>query len=119
MDINYLKSSGVNIDNSLDLLGDIETYNEILNDFYDEISEKLKTLGIYKENGDMENYCILVHSLKSDCKYLGFDKLSDICYIHQVKSEENNLKYIDDEFNNLINEFNKIVSIVKKYLDSI
>lgn len=119
MDINYLKTNGINIDNSLELLGDIETYNEILNDFYDEISDKLKMLENYKENDDMENYCILVHSLKSDCKYLGFDNLSDMCYIHQLKSEENNLEYIDTEFGNLINEFNKIVYIVKKYLDII
>ena len=119
MDINYLKSCGVNIDNSLKLLGDIETYNEILNDFYSEIKEKLTDLENYKNNSDMENYSILVHSLKSDCKYLGFDKLSDICYTHQIKSEENNIKYINDEFNSLFIEANKIINIVEKYLEFI
>ena len=34
MEINKLKDFGIDIDNALELLGDVETYNEILNDFY-------------------------------------------------------------------------------------
>ena len=37
----------------------------------------------------MSDYAIEVHSLKSDCKYLGFMKLADISYQHELKSKEN------------------------------
>lgn len=114
----FLKENGIDIDKSLELLGDIETYNEILNDFYSEINEKLTNLENYKNDNDMENYSILVHSLKGECKYLGFNTLADICYNHQLKSEENDNKYIDNDFVNLINEANKIIDIVKKYLEN-
>lgn len=119
MDVSYLKENNIDIDKSLEILGDIETYNEILNDFYDELEEKLINLENYKNESDMENYSILVHALKGECKYLGFNDLADICYNHQLKSEEDNTKYINDGFKILITEANKIKEIVKKYLESI
>ena len=33
----------------------------------------------------MSNYAILVHSLKSDAKYLGFTKLAELAYNHELK----------------------------------
>ena len=119
MDINYLKENGIDIDNSLEILGDIETYNEILNDFYGELGDKLTNLEIYKNESDMENYSILVHALKGECKYLGINDLADICYNHQLKAEENNINYINDNFNELIDNANKVKEIVKKYIENI
>lgn len=112
----FLKDFGVDIEKSLELLGDIETYNEILNDFYDELDEKITNLENYKNDNDMENYSILVHALKGECKYLGFNELADICYTHQLKSEENDINYINDNFEELINKINEIKGIVEKYL---
>ena len=112
----FLKDFGVDIEKSLELLGDIEIYNEILNDFYDELDEKITNLENYKNDNDMENYSILVHALKGECKYLGFNELADICYTHQLKSEENDINYINDNFEELINKINEIKGIVEKYL---
>lgn len=112
----FLKDFGVDIEKSLELLGDIETYNEILNDFYDELDEKITNLENYKNDNDMENYSILVHALKGECKYLSFNELADICYTHQLKSEENDINYINDNFEELINKINEIKGIVEKYL---
>jgi len=116
MSIDYLKNNGIDIDKSLEILGDIDTYNEILNDFYEELDEKILNLENYKNDSDMENYSILVHALKGECKYLGFNVLADICYEHQVKGEENNISYVNDDFFRLINEANRIKDIVKNYL---
>ena len=41
-DENFLRSRGVDIDKSLELFGDIETYNLTLNDFLGAISEKIE-----------------------------------------------------------------------------
>lgn len=116
INMEFLREFGIDIDKSLELLGDIETYNEILNDFYSELDEKITNLRNYKNDNDMENYSILVHALKGECKYLGFNNLADICYLHQLKSEENNINYINDNFEELLNETNKIKDIVAKYL---
>ena len=78
MDVNILIQGGVDINSALELLGDMDTYNETLQDFLSEIDNKLAKIKEYKEAQDMENYAILVHSLKSDSKYLGFVKLADL-----------------------------------------
>ena len=65
----------------------------------------------------MENYSIEVHALKSDSKYLGFTKLAELALNHQLKSEENDSDFINNNYEELINETNKIIEITKNYLE--
>ena len=114
-DVNILKNGGVNIDKSLELFGDMETYDETLNDFLAEIDDKLANIKKYKEIGDMANYAILVHSLKSDAKYFGFEKLAELAYDHELKSKANDMYYVTDHYDELMTEANRILNIVKVY----
>ena len=113
--IEYLKSMGVNIDASLELLGDVETYNETLDEFNSGIKEKIINLKKYMETGDIENYTILVHSLKSDCKYLGFVELANMAYEHELKGKAKDIQYIKDNFEILCKEIFKVMFIISKY----
>ena len=115
-DVNLLISNGVNIEKSLELFGDMETYNDTLHDFLNEVEGKLAKIKAYKENGDMANYAILVHSLKSDSKYFGFEKLAELAYNHEMESKANNMYYITDHFDELMMEANRIVALVKQYM---
>ncbi len=63
-DKSFLIENGIKLKESLDLFGDMETYNEALRDFNVNILEKLNELMRCKEVSDMPNYSILVHSLK-------------------------------------------------------
>ena len=65
----------------------------------------------------MPNYAILVHAMKSDSKYLGFTKLAELSYNHEMKSKENDLDYINSNYDELITEANRIINIVKSYLN--
>lgn len=116
MDINYLKSNGIDVDAGIELLGDIEMYNDTLNDFMEEQENRMNNIEKYKSDGDMENYSILVHALKGDSKYLGFTKLAELALNHQLKSQDNDLDYINDHYDELITEVNRIQDIIKKYL---
>ena len=115
-DINLLTENGVNVEKGIELLGDIDTYNEVLEDFLIEAEEKMSNIITCREQGDMENYAILVHSLKSDSKYFGFDKLADTSYQHELESKNNNIDFINSNFNELNIEFNRILNLVKTYL---
>ena len=77
----YLRENNVDLDKALQLLGDIEMYNMTISDFYQELPEKWQRIIDNKDNHNMKDYAIDVHSLKSDCKYLGFMKLADIAYL--------------------------------------
>ena len=115
-DVNILKNNGVNVDKSLELFGDMATYDDTLKDFLTEIDDKLAKIKLFKEQGDMANYAILVHSLKSDSKYFGFDKLAELSYNHEMESKANNLYYVTDHYDELMTEANRILAVVKQYM---
>ena len=114
-DVNILKDNGVNVEKSLELFGDMDTYNETLETFLNEIDEKISNIKKYKEIADMANYAILVHSLKSDAKYFGFDKLAELAYNHELESKANHIYYVYDNFDELMNETDRILNIVRQY----
>ena len=111
-----LTDNGVNLEKSLELFGDMNTYNESLNDFLNDVENKMANIKKYKENGDMANYAILVHSLKSDSKYFGFEKLADIALNHEKESKANNMYYVSLHYDELEEEARRIIDIVKTYL---
>lgn len=115
-DVNILKNNGVNIEKSLELFGDMDTYNETLETFLTEANEKINNIKKYKEIADMANYAILVHSLKSDAKYFGFDKLAELSYNHELESKANHIYYIYDHFDELMDEADRILNLVRQYL---
>lgn len=115
-DVNFLINNGVNVQKSLELFGDMETYNDTLETFLTDVEDKLSKIKTYKEIADMANYAILVHSLKSDARYFGFEKLADLAYQHEMESKSNNMYYVTDHFDELMAEANRIVHLVKQYL---
>lgn len=115
--IDLLINNGINVNGSLDLLGDIDTYNDILKEFFNEANEKLAKINEYKNKNDMSNYAISVHSLKSDAKYLGFTKLAELAYNHEIESKNNNIDYINEHYEELISEAKNIIKIVNEYFN--
>lgn len=116
-DVNLLINNGVNIKKSMELFGDMATYDDTLQDFLNDVENKLSDIKKYKEISDMSNYAILVHSLKSDSKYFGFDKLAELSYQHEMESKKNNVYYVVEHYEELITEANRIIALVKKYLN--
>ena len=115
-DVNILKNNGVNVEKSLEIFVDMEMYDESLGDFLGEIGTKLEKIKNFKEASDMPNYAILAHSLKSDAKYFGFENLAEMAYNHELKSKENNIAYVFDNYDSLITETERMVDIVRRYL---
>ena len=116
MDINILKNNGVDVDAGLELLGDMDMYNETLNDFLTEQSTRLSDIQKYHDENDMKNYAILVHAMKSDSKYLGFTKLAELSLDHQLKAQDNDLNYVMEHYDELMEEANRITELVQQYL---
>ena len=115
-DKSILIEGGVDLDKSLELLEDMEVYDETLDDFLNLIDEKIKALKDYKEKKDYENYIISVHSLKSDGRYLGFTKLADMAMAHEMECKDGNVDYVNEHFDELMTELNRIIEVAKRYL---
>ena len=113
----FLEANGIDVKAGLELLGDISMYNETMAMFIEENEKRLPMLYEYKESNDMDNYAILVHAIKSDCKYLGITELADLSYEHELKSKDKDIEYINSNFDTYISLVEDYVTICKSYLD--
>lgn len=114
--IDFLEKNGVDIKSSLEFFGDIESYNETVKDYLESVNTKLQQLIKFLQARDLPNYSIYVHSLKSDSKYYGFNKLADMAYNHELKSKEGDLEYVNAHFNELASEANNTITLLKEYI---
>ena len=89
-------------------------YDEILGDFLN--AGTIDKLMKFKETMDMPNYSIVVHNLKGECMYLGIEKLAHMAFEHQMKSEANDINYINTNFEILIAELRRVNTVAKAYL---
>ncbi len=113
--LNFLKRYGVDVETGIQNTMDEETYNEILDDFFNEIPNNINRLGNFKVQGDMANYAILVHSLKSNARTLGFGAFGEICYKHEMESKAGNTSFINSDFNNLVTSAQNVYAIIRAY----
>lgn len=109
----YLRSNGVMIDKALETLGDMNVYEVTLKDFLQSIDARWENVKKYKESGDLENYSSELRSIKSDCKYLGFTKLANTCFLHELKSKDGDKEYIAKHFVDLEAAYNVALKIMK------
>lgn len=116
-DVKILTVHGVDVAKGLELLGDMDMYNSILSDFLNNYQDRMAKIEEYKTICDMPNYAIEVHSLKSDSKYLGFTRLAEIAYQHELSSKNGDLNSVTANYQNLISEANRIYEVAKLYME--
>ena len=116
--VEFLKKNSVDVDASLEFWGNMESYNENLLEFKESLNSKLANLEYYKNSNDWENYGILAHSMKSEAKYLGFMKDSEVFLEHEIKGKEGNGEFIKNNFKNLEDTVTKIISLLVEYFNN-
>ena len=113
--INFLKQNGVDVDKGIENTMDFETYDELLLDFIETFPTEVNKFNGFKLAGDMVNYEIIVHALKSNCRTLGFMSTGEMFYQHELASKQNDVSYVNEHYNELINEVNRVYRILTSY----
>ena len=113
--LNFLKQNGVDVDKGIENTMDFETYNELLIDFSQTFPEDVNKFNQFKLAGDLVNYEIIVHALKSNCRTLGFTSSGEMFYQHELASKRNDMDYINLHYNELITEANRVYNILNTY----
>lgn len=111
-----LMEEGINVEKSLELFGDLDTYNDSLLTFLNQIEDRIKNLKKYKEISDMASYQIEVHALKSDSSYFGFQKLEKIALKQEENSHKNNMFYVMEHYDELEEEVIRVIGLLQDYL---
>lgn len=114
-DTKFLEQFGVDVEKSLELFGDMETYNQMLEEFLMQAEKKLDEAKKYKDASDLTNYEVIVHSLKSDFKYFGAFSVADEFYKHEMAAKNGDLTFIRSDFDNLIKNGLNMINVFKKY----
>ena len=112
---NYLIQNGVDVNKGIENTMDFETYNEILLDFCNTFPQDVNKFNQYKAAGDMVNYEIIVHALKSNCRTLGFTSTGEMFYQHELASKKNDINYVNEHYNELITEVKRVYNILMTY----
>ncbi len=115
-DISYLKEQGFDVDHGIELLSDLDTYEMTLEGFLEESETRIPKMEQFKQAKDAANYAILAHAMKSDAKYLGIMTLADLALQHEMAGKENRMDYIEEHYQELMNEVEKDIAIIKNYL---
>ena len=115
MKLNFLKQNGVDVDKGIENTMDFETYDEILLEFCDTFPQEVNKFNAYKLASDMVNYEVIVHALKSNCRTLGFMNTGEMFYQHELASKQNDINYVNEHYNELINEVNRVYAILTRY----
>ena len=112
---NFLIQNGVDVDKGIENTMDFETYDELLLDFCDTFPQEVQKFNNFKLSGDMVNYEIIVHALKSNCRTLGFISAGEMFYQHELASKQNDINYVNEHYNELVNEVNRVYRILTNY----
>ena len=111
----FLRQNGVDVDKGIENTMDFQTYDEILLGFCDEFPQEVNKFNAFKLSGDMINYEIIVHALKSNCRTLGFMNTGEMFYQHELASKQNDINYVNQHYDELINEVNRVYKILVNY----
>ena len=114
----YLESCGCNVEKALESLGDMETFDIAAEEFVAEFENNINKIKNAKEANDMNNYAIETHGLKSNARYMGFEELGEMSYQHEMAGKENNVEFVNTNYDSLISEANKVNEILKNYMNS-
>ena len=95
-----------------------ELYIMILRTYSDEYEERTAKLREYYEQNDIQNYRILVHSLKSNSLNIGAKALSEEALKHETAAKANDIKTISDGLEHLLESYKAVTEEVRTMLES-
>ena len=95
----------------------VEFYREILQTFLE--SPSAMELRRYYEASDFENYRIKIHAMKANLANIGAMTVSDMAKrLELALKNENNVSYVQENHDEFMTAYERVVSEVKTYIES-
>ncbi|MCR5322804.1 MAG: response regulator [Lachnospiraceae bacterium] len=102
---NIKKSGIIDIDKGIENSGSIRGYLPILKIFYDSIEEKAGEIERYLNDGDLKNYTIKVHALKSSARIIGATEFGEEAQVLENAGKSNDIDYIREHQKGFMNKY--------------
>ena len=109
LSLDKLRALGLNVDAALVYTcNDEDFYMELLTDYAESAADKCHDLSSYLENGDIKNYEILVHSLKSASKTVGADGVSEQARALEEASRNKDMSFVNEHHGAFVESFTSL-----------
>lgn len=109
MDLESLKSIGINIEDGLAYCAeDEEFYGEMIEEYIAEKDGRAKELAESFDQGDWDRYRIAAHSVKSTSRMIGADELSETAREMEQAAKDNNEEMLLTEHALFLSEYIKL-----------
>ena len=112
-----LEKAGIHTKSGLQYcLNDTAFYDELLLKFAADADQKLEEIDGFFSQKDWENYCIMVHALKSTARMTGADALSDLAKALEDAAKKADAEYIGAHHEELLKKYREMVQNIRDIL---
>ncbi len=108
------ETEGIDTDQGILNCGSAESYLSVLKTFYKTAKSKADEIESLHESGDVENYTIKVHALKSSARIIGAAKLSDMAKTLEEAGKAGDTDTIDRDTDALLEKYRSLYEDLNK-----
>ena len=94
-----------------------DTYINILRTYYKDLQVALQRIEYEKSNGDIKNFVVDVHGVKSSSAGVGAMELSELAKELEMAGKEQRFDYIEANYHNFIVKAEDMINNIKKFFN--
>lgn len=113
VDLGFLDDNGISTDDGMSYTGGKDKYISALQRYFRGYEANRKAVEGFLSSGDIENYGIKVHSLKSNSRMIGARELSDAFEELELAAAENNTALIQEKTGEVLSMYEKVTDIIR------
>lgn len=110
-----LRNSRIDVSKALEYTGDAEKYVNALERYYANYDKIKRTLSDSLESGNMKEYSVCVHSLKSNSYMLGMTELSEKAKGLEALSREGKTEEVTLGTKALFSEYERVIGVIEPF----
>ncbi len=114
MDVNI---PGIDVETGIKNSGSLEFLMEILGDVYHLMDEKVDLVESYLAQGNIKDYTVMVHSLKTTCRMIGAVDLGEDFFTLEKLGKEENIPQINAHTPDVLKAFMALKPYLKPYAE--
>ena len=113
MDLSFLDEKGISTEDGISYTGDREKYISAIQRYFKGYESNKRSVEDHLAKSDLENYCIKVHSLKSNSRMIGASHLGDLFEELEMASRNNDLETIKAKTDTALKEYSELIDILR------
>ena len=115
-ELSGLEQAGLDINKALEYVGTVETYVQILGMYRESAEENRTDLNRFLEEGNVEDYCVRIHSVKSSSYTIGADALGDAAKKLEEAAGRGDVDYIAEHHKAFLDDYMRTKEMISNVL---